>query len=161
MLPTGGVAPTRQEQPMTNPNPCTCWQVTDETGHQIPLTYAALHDAVRIHTNDGRTYEGWTLGAEWVHSPTGVEALVFVEDNEQPSFLTKDDIATVTPLGRHDRLLPLLNEVADRLMESPDAETFVRLFIDHHHSIDIELRRVTHACTPGPPPYEHTAKPVC
>lgn len=138
---------------------CTCWQVTDADGATVPLAFACQHDQIRVVARDGRTATGWSVGASWYTDDFTVDSVLDVEDEDSGDdvFFVSSEIDTVTPVGQQATIESVADAVSRVATSTGDAEAYVRLIVDAHHSVDVEIRRVTHSCIPGPAPKWLTA----
>ncbi len=140
---------------MTNADRCSCWHLRDESNAVAPLVWTCNHDEIRVVTRDGRTLQGWSTGAEWCQGDDGWVALLEVEARDphpEDVLLRLEEVSTVTPVGAFTSARSAISAVIEAIGVPTEGERNIRLLVDSHHTVEIEVRHEVHRCTPGPQP---------
>lgn len=144
---------------MASESMCTCWVVTTELGTRVPAGWVTRHPEVRLVCRDGRIVTGWALDPSWCGTDEGAIPLLEVEvEGSEDVVASKDEIATLTPLGGYDDLLAF-REAVDRtlqidaaaLLANPDLGELT-LIVDAHTTLEVSAVVRRHGCSPGSPP---------
>lgn len=134
---------------------CTCWRLPTETGEDALLSWVCLHDEVRLVTKGGMAAQGWSMGASWWGPAERPEILMDVEgaDGEQ-MIVSLDDISSVTPVGGYTERQPFLEALAEAIDNEflTSDQGHLRWIVNAHETVEVEIRRESHECSPGPRP---------
>jgi hypothetical protein len=121
----------------------------------LPLTYACLHDEVRVLLADGRTLQGWSVGAEWWSTPDGPEAYMEIEPRGGAlSVVSREELISVTPVGGYREKSDFLEAVAQLVDTVPGGASgeSLRLITGDHETVEITVERHATSCSPGVAP---------